>query len=64
VYLADATSGLMTLHFTAAESNVSYYEATRADLERHGKPSAFYNGRASVVHVRNRASTDVALTGC
>src|ERR1700756_2927391 len=33
------------------------YEATRAYLERHGKPVAFYSDRASVFHVRNRAST-------
>ena len=30
VYVDDATSRLMTLHFTATESTFSYYEATRA----------------------------------
>ncbi|OUL74541.1 ISNCY family transposase [Paraburkholderia hospita] len=57
VYVDDATSRLMVLHFTATESTFSYYEATRAYLERHGKPVAFYSDRASVFHVRNRAST-------
>ncbi|TCK33566.1 transposase [Paraburkholderia sp. BL8N3] len=48
VYVDDATSRLMTLHFTATESTFSYFEATRAYLERYGKPVAFYSDRASV----------------
>lgn len=48
VYVDDATSRLMTLHFTASESTFSYYEATRAYIECHGKPGAFYSDRASV----------------
>lgn len=43
VYVDDATSRLMQLHFTATESTFSYFEATRAYIERHGKPSAFYS---------------------
>ncbi|CAD6558099.1 hypothetical protein LMG28727_06519 [Paraburkholderia kirstenboschensis] len=34
-----------------------YFEATRAYLERHGKPVAFYSDRASVFHVKKRAET-------
>ena len=34
VYVDDATSRLMALHFTATESTFSYFEATRAYLER------------------------------
>jgi hypothetical protein len=48
VYVDDATSRLMVLHFTVTESTFSYFEATRAYLERHGKPVAFYSDRASV----------------
>jgi transposase len=48
VYVDDATSRLMALRFTATESTFSYFEATRAYLERHGKPVAFYSDRASV----------------
>nr|WP_284504603.1 ISNCY family transposase [Caballeronia sp. ATUFL_M1_KS5A] len=48
VYVDDATSRLMQLHFTQTESTFSYFEATRAYLERHGKPIAFYSDRASV----------------
>jgi transposase len=48
VYVDDATSQLMTLHFTATESTFSYFEATRAYIERHGKPVAFYSDKYSV----------------
>jgi transposase len=48
VYVDDATSQIMALHFTATESTFSYFEATRAYLERYGKPVAFYSDRASV----------------
>ena len=48
VYVDDATSRLMTLHFAATESTFSYFEATRAYIERYGKPVAFYSDRASV----------------
>ncbi|RQP29372.1 ISNCY family transposase, partial [Burkholderia ubonensis] len=44
----DATSRLMMLHFTATESTFSYFEATRAYLERYGKPVALYSDKASV----------------
>jgi transposase len=57
VYVDDAASRIMALHFTASESAFSYFEATRAYLERHGKPVAFYSDRASVFHVRKRAET-------
>ncbi|MGF6299863.1 hypothetical protein OKW42_003193 [Paraburkholderia sp. WC7.3d] len=36
VYIDDATSRLMALHFTATESTFSYFEATRGYLEQHG----------------------------
>ncbi|VWD55829.1 integrase [Burkholderia lata] len=38
VYVDDATSRLMMLHFTQTESTFSYFEATRSYIERHGKP--------------------------
>ena len=46
VYIDDATSRLMYLHFTYSESTFSYFEATRAYLELHGKPQAFYSDKA------------------
>ena len=48
VYIDDATSRLMQLHFTYSESTFSYFEATRAYLERYGKPQAFYSDKAGV----------------
>jgi transposase len=57
VYVDDATSRLMALHFTATESTFSYFEATRAYLERYGKPVAFYSDKASVFYVKKRSET-------
>ena len=51
VYVDDATSRLMLVHFTGVESTFSYFEATRAYLSRHGKPLAFYSDKASVFRV-------------
>jgi hypothetical protein len=48
VYIDDATSRLMVLHFTYSESPFSYFEATRTYLERYGKPHAFYSDKAGV----------------
>jgi transposase len=58
VFIDDATSRLMGLHFTATESTFSYFEAARAYLEQHGKPVAFYSDKASVFR-----STQYATTG-
>jgi len=39
VFIDDATSRLMQLHFVPTESASAYFEATRSYLEAHGKPS-------------------------
>lgn len=57
VYVDDATSRLMHLHFTASESTFSYFEATRAYLERYGKPVALYSDKASVFHCKGHTAT-------
>jgi transposase len=57
VFIDDATSRLMTLHFTATESTFSYFEATRRYLEQYGKPVALYSDKASVFHCNNPSST-------
>lgn len=54
VYVDDATSRLMVIHFTPTESTFGYFEATRQYLARHGKPLAFYSDKASIFRV-NRA---------
>src|ERR1700710_2346525 len=56
VFIDDATSRLMTLHFTATESTFSYFEATRRYIEAYGKPVALYSDRASVFSVNHRSS--------
>ncbi|MGF6880406.1 hypothetical protein OKW35_009940 [Paraburkholderia sp. MM5477-R1] len=38
MFIDDATSRLMALHFSATESTFSYLEAMRSYLEQHGKP--------------------------
>lgn len=38
----------MMRHFTQTESTFSYFEATRAYIECHGKPGAFYSDKYSV----------------
>jgi hypothetical protein len=57
VYVDDATSQILQLHFTPSESTFSYFEATRAYIERHGKPLAFYSDKASVFRVNQKNAT-------
>ncbi len=56
VFIDDATSRLMQLHFTPAESTFSYFEITRAYIEQHGKPLALYSDKASVFRVNAKAA--------
>ncbi|WP_322079844.1 ISNCY family transposase [Burkholderia cepacia] len=62
VYVDDATSRLMMLHFTQTESTFSYFEATRAYLERHGKPVAFYSDKYSVFRNTSAGKTGMSVT--
>ena len=57
VFIDDATSQLMQLHFVPTESTFAYFEATRSYLEKHGKPVAFYSDKASIFR-SVRDSTD------
>jgi len=47
----------MHLHFTYSESTFSYFEATRAYIELHGKPQAFYSDKYSVFRVNQKQAT-------
>ena len=62
VYVDDATSRLMLVHFTGAESTFSYFEATRAYLDSHGKPLAFYSDKASVFRVNRETAGGPGFT--
>lgn len=53
VFIDDATSRLMHLHFTFSESTFSYFEATRAYISLHGKPQAFYSDKHCVFRVNH-----------
>jgi hypothetical protein len=62
VFIDDATSRLMTLHFTATESTFSYFEATRRYIEQHGKPMALYSDKASVFSANHKSTADTGIT--
>ncbi|VWC82083.1 integrase catalytic subunit [Burkholderia lata] len=62
VYVDDATSRLMMLHFTQTESTFSYFEATRTYLERYGKPVAFYSDKYSVFRNTSAGKTGQSVT--
>jgi hypothetical protein len=53
VYVDDATSRLMHLRFVPSESAFDYFQSTRAYIETHGKPVAFYSDKHSVFRVNN-----------
>jgi transposase len=57
VFIDDATSRVMQLHFVPTESAFAYFEATKAYLEQHGKPVAFYSDKATIFRVA-QVSTD------
>ncbi|WP_083384526.1 ISNCY family transposase [Cupriavidus sp. USMAHM13] len=58
VYVDDATGRLMQLLFVPTESTPAYFTATRAYLERHGKPQAFYSDKFSVFRVSAKANAE------
>ena len=63
VYVDDATSRLMELRFAASESAFDYFASTRAYLEQHGKPVAFYSDKASIFRVAaSEAKKTVGIT--
>jgi hypothetical protein len=53
VFVDDATSRLMHLRFVPSESAFAYMAATRAYVEAHGKPVAFYSDKHGVFRVNH-----------
>ena len=51
VFIDDATGALGELRFVKSESFFSYAEASRAYIERHGKPVAFYSDKHGIFRV-------------
>jgi hypothetical protein len=50
-FVDDASSRLMQMRFVASESAFDYFRATRAYLEAHGKPVAFYSDKHNIFRV-------------
>lgn len=57
-FVDDATSRLMLLRFVLSESAFDYFRATRAYLEAHGKPIAFYSDKHSIFRVNSKDAVD------
>lgn len=56
-FIDDATSRIMHLRFTKAETTEAYFRSMKEYFETHGKPIDFYSDRFSVFRVNNdRAS--------
>jgi hypothetical protein len=62
VFVDDATSRLMHLSFVASESAFSYFQATRAYLEDHGKPIALYSDKHSVFRTNKPEQAEGGMT--
>src|SRR6266404_1750785 len=59
VFIDDATSRLMHLQFVESESTFDYFAATRAYLERYGKPVALYSDKHGVFRVNRKDAIGV-----
>jgi hypothetical protein len=53
-FVDDATSRIMHACFVATESTFDYFRATRAYLERYGKPVAFYSDKHAIFRVNSK----------
>jgi Winged helix-turn helix len=53
-FVDDATSRIMHAGFVATESTFDYFRATRAYLERYGKPVAFYSDKHAIFRVNSK----------
>ncbi|WP_455287444.1 ISNCY family transposase [Cupriavidus necator] len=58
VYVDDATGRLMQLLFVPSESTPAYFTATRAYVEPHGKPMAFYSDKAGIFRVNAKDNAE------
>jgi transposase len=62
VFVDDATSRLMHLRFVPGESAFAYMAATRAYIEAHGKPVAFYSDRHGIFRVNQPDAAGEGMT--
>jgi len=61
VFIDDATSCLLALHFTLTETTQAYMEALDNYLKQHGRPVALYADKHSIFRV-NMKDCDAQLT--
>lgn len=61
VFIDDATSELLALHFAPAESTRAYMETLAGYLNRHGRPVALYSDKHGIFRV-NHPERDGELT--
>ena len=54
VFVDDATSRLMALHFIEEECNQGYFEATRNYIDVHGLPACLYSDRHGIFRVNTK----------
>jgi transposase len=62
VFVDDATSRLMHLRFVPAESAFACMAATRAYVETHGKPVAFYSDKHGIFRVNHPDAAGEGVT--
>ena len=51
VFIDDATSKILSMHFVPTESTQAYFECTKKYIEKHGIPWAFYSDRHGIFKV-------------
>ena len=51
VFIDDATSRLLGLHFEKTETTIGYFKLARKYIEKFGRPLAFYSDRAGIFRV-------------
>ena len=56
LYVDDATTRLLASGFFAAETTAAYMRTTRAHLQAHGRPVAYYSDRYGVFRVNRKGA--------
>lgn len=54
VFIDDATSALMVLHFTPTETTQAYMETLGVYLKQHGRPVSIYSDKHSIFRVNQK----------
>ena len=56
VFVDDATSKILAMHFKPTESTQAYFECAKKYLQKYGRPLSFYNDRHGVFKVNKKGS--------